>query len=328
MTQSLTRLLTCIVALLSMLYPAHAGSFDGQTITYIVATKPGGGYDTYGRLIAKYLEKHLPGSSVQVKNIPGAGHRVGAETIYASPADGLTIGTFNIGIIYGQIVGSYGTTLDLSKLSWIGKAASDTRVVVASADSRFKSIADVTASKEPVKVAVNAKGSSAHFESSLLATLLGWNMKQIYGFDGTEGELSVIRGDVDLVIGSLSSYQQYLNNGQMRILLSFGGPASPGVKQLQRSDFDDSKLAMFSLIDGLVRFSRVTAAPPGVPDAVLAELRQAYEETLADPLLREEAKKLDIPIDPGKGEDIGAVISAALHQSPEVVALIKQIVEE
>jgi len=109
--------------------PAMAGAeyYKGKTVTYIVATKPGGGYDTYGRLIAKYLEKHLPGSEFVVKNIPGAGHIVGANTLYASKPDGLTIGTFNTGLVYAQILEREGVKFDLRKMNWIGKAAADPR---------------------------------------------------------------------------------------------------------------------------------------------------------------------------------------------------------
>jgi len=81
-----------------------ADFYKGQTVTYIVATSPGGGYDLYGRLVAEYMQKYLPGSTFVVKNVPGAGHIVGANTIYASKSDGLTIGTFNTGLIYSQII--------------------------------------------------------------------------------------------------------------------------------------------------------------------------------------------------------------------------------
>src|SRR3954468_19116116 len=81
-----------------------ADFYRGKTITYIVSTAPGGGYDLYGRLTAEYMQKYLPGSTFVVKNIPGAGHLIGANTIYASKADGLTIGTFSTGLIYNQLV--------------------------------------------------------------------------------------------------------------------------------------------------------------------------------------------------------------------------------
>src|ERR1700754_1175642 len=104
-----------------------ADYFKGKTVTYIVSTAPGGGYDLYGRLVAEYMQRYLPGSTFVVRNLPGAGHLVGTNTIFASRADGLTIGTFNTGLIYNQLVGLDGVKFDLTKMSWIGKAASDPR---------------------------------------------------------------------------------------------------------------------------------------------------------------------------------------------------------
>src|SRR6266550_4678845 len=63
-------------------FAAPAGTSDvfrGKTITYIVATSPGGGYDTYGRLVARYLQKYLVGSRILVRNVPGAGNIIGAN---------------------------------------------------------------------------------------------------------------------------------------------------------------------------------------------------------------------------------------------------------
>ena len=86
-TQNVCRVLFIAVAFLLAAIPACASQsdvdfFKGKTITYIVATKPGGGYDTYGRLIAKYLSKHLD-ATVIVKNVPGAGDIIGANQLFA-----------------------------------------------------------------------------------------------------------------------------------------------------------------------------------------------------------------------------------------------------
>ena len=102
-----------------------ADFYKGKTVTYIVATAPGGGYDTYGRLVAEYMQKYLPGSTFVVRNMPGAGHVIGANAIYASRPDGLTIGTFNTGHIYNQLIGLEGVKFDLNKMFWIGKAGAD-----------------------------------------------------------------------------------------------------------------------------------------------------------------------------------------------------------
>ena len=132
-------------ALVATAAEAQTGAefFKGKTVTYIVATAPGGGYDTYGRLITEYMQRYLPGSTFIVKNVPGAGHIVGANTIYASKPDGLTIGTFNTGLIYNQLINADGVKFDLTKMSWVGKAASEPRIFLAGAQSPIKSFQDI-----------------------------------------------------------------------------------------------------------------------------------------------------------------------------------------
>src|SRR6266567_8465664 len=132
LTAGLMLLAILPLAILALAVPAHAQRgadfFKDKTVNYIVATAPGGGYDTYGRLVAEYMQKYLPGSTFVVKNVPGAGHLVGTNSIYASRPDGLTIGTFNTGLVYNQLVGLEGVRFDLTKMSWLGKAGSDPRV--------------------------------------------------------------------------------------------------------------------------------------------------------------------------------------------------------
>src|SRR6185503_9337350 len=119
----------------------NADYFKGKTVSYIVATAAGGGYDLYGRLVAEYMQRYLPGSTFVVGNLPGAGHLVGTNTIYASRADGLTIGTFNTGLIYNQLVGLPGMKFDLTQMSWIGKATTDPRVLAIAQTSPIKTYA-------------------------------------------------------------------------------------------------------------------------------------------------------------------------------------------
>ena len=149
-----------------------AAFFDGKTVNYIVATDPGGGYDINGRLVAEYMQKYLPGSTFVVQNMPGAGHLIGTNYIYASEPDGLTMGTFNTGLIYGQLAGDPGAKFDFTKMSWIGKMSSDARVIVVSTDSGIESFEQLAASKEPVKFAAAGRGSAATVETGMLAKAL------------------------------------------------------------------------------------------------------------------------------------------------------------
>jgi len=72
--------------------------FEGKTVTYVVATGPGGGNDFYGRLNSRHMQKFLPGSKFVVRNMPGAGHIIGTNFIYHAKPNGLTMGTVKEGM--------------------------------------------------------------------------------------------------------------------------------------------------------------------------------------------------------------------------------------
>ena len=61
---------------------------DQTYICSINGIAAGGGYDFYARLIADYMAPHLPGVTIVVKNVPGAGHLIGANFTYNARADG------------------------------------------------------------------------------------------------------------------------------------------------------------------------------------------------------------------------------------------------
>lgn len=322
----------CLVLLagLFMTGPALADSavFDAKTITYIVATKPGGGYDTMGRLVARYLEKHLKGSRVVVKNVPGAAHLIGAKTIFAAASDGLTIGTFNTGLIYSQLANQVADHPDLNKMSWIGKAAIESRVLVVSAKSEFKNFEGFRKSQRTVKMATSGKGSASHIDSALLAKAFDLNLEFIHGFEGAEAELSILRGEIDGQVGSRSSLQPFVDNGYGRILLEIGGTPDSKLPQARELATTDQSRSVLSLIEAQARISRLTAGPGGMDPQVLQALREAYMSATSDPDFLAEAGKLKLPISAASGEAVAQLVKAALAQSPEVVALLKAALKE
>lgn len=302
--------------------------FDGRTITYIVATKPGGGYDTMGRLVAKYLEKHLKGSRVIVRNVPGAGHLIGAKTIFAANPDGLTLGTFNTSLINSQLTNAIADHPDMSQMSWIGKAAEESRVLMVSAKSEFKNFDDFRKSNRTVKMATSGKGAASHIDAALLAKAFDLNLEFIHGFEGPEAEMSILRGEIDGHLGSRSSLQPFVDNGYGRVLLEIGGEAESKLPQARDLATNDRSHSVLALIEAQARISRLTAGPGGMDPQVLQALRQAYLSATADPEFLAEADKLKLPISPASGETVTELVKAALAQSPEVVALLKEVLKE
>jgi tripartite-type tricarboxylate transporter receptor subunit TctC len=315
------------LALAAFAAPARAQEgvafYNGKTVSYIVATAPGGGYDSYGRLIAEYMQKYLPGSTFVVRNMPGAGHLIGTNALYASKPDGLTLGTFNTGLIYNQLVANEGVKFDLNKFSWIGKAASDARVFAIAAQSPIKTWQDLIASKEPVNFSTAGVGSASYVETVILTKALKLPIRIQSGYNGADDQLAMRRGEIVGSIASRSSYDQFVKNGYGRYIAQIGGndKDTPQLKTLVK---DPGGLELLALIESTSEIARLTAAPPAVPAPQLAALRSAYKQAMEDKELQARAEKLERPVDPLYGEDIAKMIASALKQSPETVALLKE----
>ena len=299
--------------------------FKGKTLNYIVATAPGGGYDTYSRLIARYLAKYLPGTRVLVRNVPGAGHIVGANTIYAAKPDGLTIGMFNTGLIYDQLIHRQGVMFDLSKFSWIGKSADDTRALVVSTTSGYKNIDDIIKSKVPIKMAAAGVGSAAYNDTKIVADALHLNVQIVPGFAGNEGEMSMLRKEVVAEVGTAESLEQFVKNGHgyYALCISSSPNALPGVPRASMFVKDDRGKRLLGLVDALSEIGRLTAGPPNMKPEVIAVERAALAMLMKDPQFLADAKKLDLDISPASGEVVDAKIKAALNQPPETIAALK-----
>ena len=180
--------------------------------------------------------------------------------------------------------------------------------------------------EEPVKFGSAGLGSASWSDMMLLADALELKVEVIPGFQGNEGEMSMMRGEICAIMGSTSSFQHFVDSGYGSLILSVGGdiegvPNAMDVAQSERAK------RLVSIIDTLARLGRITAAPPGTPQDRLDELRAAYQASLQDPQLLAEAKQLGKPIDPAFGDDVKQLVVAALDQSPETIAMIKKAIE-
>jgi tripartite-type tricarboxylate transporter receptor subunit TctC len=295
-------------------------------MTYIVATEAGGGYDTYGRLVAKYLGRHLGLSKIIVKNIPGDGHIAGANALYAARPDGLTIGTFNTGLVYAQLLGLEQVKFDLGKMSWIGKASDEPRLLVVSTKTGYRSIDDIRNAGRPLVVASAGFGSSSYNDMRLLAKVFHLDVRFIFGLATRDAQLAMKRGEVDAQFGSASSHRPFLVQKYGRALLRVG--SGPGVADsipdaAALASTDESKAAI-ALVRSQATLLRMTAGPPGIPGDRLLALREAYTAALRDPALLAEARKLDIPIVPMDGSSLAVRVREALAQPPAIVAMIAE----
>ena len=304
--------------------------YKGKVISYIVATKPGGGYDAYARMIGKYMQKYIPGATIIVKNAPGAGHIIGANNIYLAKPDGLTIGTFNVGLINAQIVGLPGIKFDLTKYSWIGKASSEVRIFIVGLNTPYKNYKDIMESREPIKMASTGVGTTSYNSVLIAAAATGAPLKVIPGYAGREGEMAMLRGEVVGQIGAYVGLAAFVKAKECRVLLQFAAKKHPDLSDVPLASelkITDKAKKIHAIIYHEAELGRVTVAPPRVPAGRLQVLRDAYKKALTDPVLQKEAARMDLDLEPGYGEDVAKLVKVAINQPPESVELLKKIIK-
>jgi len=98
-----------------------AKKFDSKPVTVIVGSAPGGGYDTFSRLVARNVGKYLPGNpSFIVRNVPGGGQLRGLRRAMKAKPDGMTIGLLHPRFVQRELAGQDVPDFDLKKVKVLG----------------------------------------------------------------------------------------------------------------------------------------------------------------------------------------------------------------
>jgi tripartite-type tricarboxylate transporter receptor subunit TctC len=301
--------------------------YKGKTLTWIVSTGPGGGHDFYARLIARHMQRFLPDTTIIIKNVGGAGHIMGANMVNASRPDGLTIGSFSTGLVYGQLVDMQGIQFDLGKMSWIGKGASDSRAMLVSKKSPFKTFDDLrkATADQPILFVTSGVGSGSYIEAQMVSRAFGFQSKFLTGYSGNEGQMSLMRGESHATMDGSETTQAMVDQGIGFLMMQFGKEV-PNVPDGRDFAKTEEAKTIVSLLEAQSILARITAGPPGIPADRLEYLRDAYRKTLTSPELLADAAKAKRTIKPAYGEDVANSIRGALKQPPEVVALLKSLV--
>jgi tripartite-type tricarboxylate transporter receptor subunit TctC len=298
--------------------------FAGKTLTYIVATEAGGGYDAYGRLVSQYIGKYLGARNVVVKNIPGGGHIVGTNELYRARPDGLTLGMFNSGLVYAQLLERKGLQARLDRMSWVGKAGGEPRVLITSTQSKFRTIEDVKRAGRPLLVAAGGVGTEGYIEATMLTAALGLPTRVVLGLATRDAQLSMMRGDTEAQFVSASSGRPLLEGGFGVAILRVG--SGPGVDERVPDaaallTTEDGR-RLVALIHTVAMLGRWTAGPPDIPAERLTVLRQAHAAALADPALLSAATRLELPIAPMDGASLADAVARVLAQPQATVSLL------
>ncbi|MDB5595160.1 MAG: tripartite tricarboxylate transporter family receptor [Hyphomicrobiales bacterium] len=317
---------TCVGALALLAAPfAHAQDkpepfYKGKTINIVVGFGPGGGYDLYARLLARFLGNYIPGNpNVIVQNLTGAGGVRAANQVYASaPKDGTYIAGVNQGTAMFQMLGGKGAQYDPAKFQWLGSMAHSNNTVYMWRASGIVSIDD--ARKREVSLAGSGVISDANIYPAVLNALLDTKFKIINGYTGTnDSNLALERGEVEGRGGGaysslVSTKPDWLRDNKLAIICQIGFekepdlPDVPLLLDLVKGE-EARQIATVVTLPTAIGYNHWVA--PEVPADRVEILRKAYEQALKDPELIAEAAKQSLEIRPKTGEELAAMVKKA-----------------
>ena len=308
--------------------------FAGKQISVLLGTTPGGGYDLYGRLVARYLGRHIPGDpTIVAKNMPGAGGLLVANYIYnQAPKDGTEIGEPQNGVVFEKLFqtlspGGKTAHFDAAKFGWLGSAAQTVFVIVTWKSSQVKTFEQ--ARQTEIELGATSNNSDNYLLAVLSNKIFGTKFKIVTGYDGAAAvDLAIQNGEVQGAAGKdwttiTSTHPDWLRDHDVNILLQMGLHPHPDLKDvpfaLDLAPSPEDKKVL-ELIFAKYGMSRPFMAPPGLPPERLQILRKAFDDTMHDPEFLSEAKKLGAEIRPVTGEAVAALVANILSAPPDLAA--------
>jgi tripartite-type tricarboxylate transporter receptor subunit TctC len=308
----------------ALVFPCAAGSsegspdFRGRTVTIIASFEAGGPYDFYSRLIAGHIGAHLPGSpTVVVQNMPGAGGLRGANYLYNIAArDGSVMGVVSQTVAVGQVLATTpGIQYDARKYTWIGRINSNVEVLHTWSASGIRSIED--AERREVILAGTGPTSSSVVMPRVMNELIGTKFKVVTGFQGpTSAQLALERGEVEGIVkpwsGIKTSTPEWLRDKKVNLIVQYTRerhPELPDVPAIVDLGRDVSQRQIFALFAGGAALGTAIVAPPGIVPSIVSVLRNAFDETIADPALLDEVRRSGVDIDPLPGAALQKVVN-------------------
>jgi tripartite-type tricarboxylate transporter receptor subunit TctC len=312
--------------------------YKGKTIRLIVGLAPGGGFDTYSRVIARHIGKHIPGHpTTVVDNMPGAASLVAANYIYkVARPDGLTIGNFVGGLTLQQLLGLPGIEFDAPKFEYLGVPAQDNFMIGLAKSTGITSVEQWKVSGTLVKIGGVAPGGGTDDIPKVLKATLGLPLQLVSGYKGTGPvRLAFNAGEVQGICNSWESFKatwrNELDTGQIVIVLQANLkphpelPNVPWAHDLAKTDDAKKMIHALAVVNGAT--NRPYVLSPGTSKDRVRILRKAFMDTMKDPEFVADTQKAKLDIDPLDGDEIEKQVKALFKLEPALVNKLKEILK-
>ena len=312
---------------------AVADYYKNKQLAIQVGYGAGGGYDTTTRIVARHLGRHIPGNpTVVVQNMPGGGSMRVANFLYnAAPKTGLLLGVFSSAITMQPLFGNKKAKFEPSKFQWIGSMHSDIQAcgVWKGAGQGIRTLPDLIAAKKPIIFGSTSPASPTSTFPMFLKSVFGAKIKVIQGYKGTKGiNIAMQRGEVDATCGMFESsvkgaFLRHVESGDLKLFMQVGidrkVPFFGDATHLYSMLKTDEHRNIAEIIFRPAELTRPLAAPPGTPKARVAALRKALLDTMKDPALLKDGKKIGVDFSPMSGDQVAKLVEGFYASSPALV---------
>lgn len=304
--------------------------FEGKTVELVVPFDPGGGFDVYGRLVAKHMGGELGAENMIVRNQPGAGGLLATNQTWKAKPDGLRIQLMSTsGMLTAELGGAEGVGFKSGEFSWVGRVSGEPDVIAVGPESTTASVDDIMAisAARQVRIGSSGVGDIDYIEAQLLTSIFDLDANIITGFSGApEVYTSLARGELDLFSSSLSAAQVAQAAGSAKIKWLFAVEPDPNLPELEPiAKFADAEdIPLIEAHAALVAGGRALAGPPGMAEDTLKCLREAFDRTMASETFLKESKDMKRPVAPIGGEQMQEMIGRLTSNPPaQYVDLLK-----
>lgn len=317
-----------------------AAFYKGKNVVLIVGSATGGGYDTYARQIARHLGKHIPGNpNIVVQNMPGAGSLNMTNHVYnVAPRDGTVIGAPQNGVPFEpllHLLSPDGKTarFDAQQMIWIGSATKDIFMPFVWHESKVRTLADL--GKFPTRFGANEPNTDNSTLAILLNRMFDAKIDIVHGYPGSSTALMLAmeQGEIDGLAGmpytSLKSRSpQFITEKKIRFLAQIGMKGHPDLPEvpllLDLVKGAENRKAL-EVILSKYEMARPFFTTPGVPADRVAALRAAFNATMKDPVLLQEAEKQGLEIELVTGEEVQKIVKDVYAIPDALVVKVREV---
>jgi tripartite-type tricarboxylate transporter receptor subunit TctC len=296
--------------------PARAETaYPIKSVRIVLPFAAGGVADTTARVIAEKLGDRL-GQRFYVENQAGAGGIAAARTVISSPPDGYTLALLSNGTAVSVSLFKKLPFDPLKDFEPISSLGFFDFVFATGANSEFRTLADFIAAAKARPSALNVGtiniGSTQNLSAELFKTLADIDFTIIPHRGTPEVQISLLQGNVALMIDSYSSIKGNLDDKKFRALASSGPVRSESTPDT--ATVQESGVSGYDVVSWNALF-----APAGTPPEIVKTLNGALREILADADVKKRLIGLGIEAKASTPQEISARLKSDIDKWQKVI---------